>query len=442
MNLITAYSRMLLINLLLILSFFTSETCALNLPLNDYQNTHILLEYSYGNHYLLPSLEYNSSFIYANSESYTDIWARMRHSLSENIYYSGSVELTNLHHTLIGTKYSRPDYALSTGRFQESQIQVNGNSYHVQIGRTNFFNSAFTSNILSKPISGDGIAWSFSHNSWSFKHVIATLPSEKFGEVVYRRLINYHHIQREWGLVNFGLGEYFLLTGTSLGIDFKRLNPFIPYARNSHDSYENTYAGFDGDSDNSLIRVFLTWANLASSIRFNLYIDELQIDSKDRDRLNDAILLHLGFVRKFDSQSFLCIPWSFEASLSLCDPNFGQHPGPFTTATSAGYPLFEHSPGMTSMIHVNAKLNLNEVNQLSVEIFREKWVAISSLSPLDRNMRSALIQLDVMEDSRLALDYVFKLKGIHTSVRLTSWYVIGENNIIGGKLSLFHNIGY
>jgi hypothetical protein len=404
----------------------------------------ISVKYSYGNYYLLPSLASNSDFnlLYDNQQHYTDIGISYKSNINQQLTYSGAVEITDLPHALIGTNYSRPDYILSTGRFQESKICYENELINIQLGRTNFFSESSRSKVFTAPISGDGISWAYSGKGWQFNHVIASLPAEKSEGTIYRRVVNYHHLSFRIREMKLGAGEYFILTGPVIGIDFKRLNPFIPYTRNSHDSYRNIYSGFIGDSDNSIIKFFIEWSNDHSNINLKLYIDEFQIDASDRKILNDAILLNTRLKKKFGSFAGKQIAWTIEGMLSLASPNFGEHPGPFTTATSAKIPLFEGSPGMTSLFYLKSELSPQGRNRLSISWLQERWVNISSLEPDIRNQRALIQTLTSHQDSQLLVSFSREYTSLHTSVLLEGWWVSSTDDIKGAKISIMYNYSY
>ena len=85
--------------------------------------------YSFGKEYLLPSLRSNSNLDYDKEKNYSNIQINLKTKLTQNISYSGILELSDKPHELIGTKYSRPDFLITTGRFQESKIEYQSKSF-------------------------------------------------------------------------------------------------------------------------------------------------------------------------------------------------------------------------------------------------------------------------------------------------------------------------
>ncbi|MCF7923452.1 MAG: hypothetical protein K9M55_12200, partial [Candidatus Marinimicrobia bacterium] len=319
------------------------------------------ISYSYGAIKLLPSLIRNSNLVFDSDEHYSDIWIEGGFTISDRLSFEGALELTDQPHQLIGTKFSRPDYPLSTGRFQKSVVSYASNDLTVSVGRDDMLSGPLRPNIFSYPSFGDGFSWRYNWKGWSFKHVFQVLPAEQANNQIFRRSISYHHLAKTLHSFTVGVGEYFILTGEHIGLDLKRLNPFLPYSLNSHDSVADYYPGFVGDSDNSLIKLFLNWSNHSSQLAVGLYVDEFQIDAVDREVYNDAMLL--SFSAKHEIEWFGAlnqISWGFSAS----NPNFGQHPGPFTTTTFAAYPLFEYTPGMKSLAYFDAQVPMGKGFQL------------------------------------------------------------------------------
>ena len=215
-----------------------------------------------------------------------------------------------------------------------------------------------------------------------------------------------------------GVGEYFILAGKSTQLDLKRLNPFLPYSLNSHDSEADYYPGFSGDSDNSLIKLFLIWGRNFNKVSISLYIDEFHIDGYDREVYSDALLLSLSVENEIIAlRQGSILNWGFSAA----NPNFGQHPGPFTTTTSANFPLFEYTPGMTYLAFFNANVLLNKTVECVLGGYTERWVNISQLAPSLMNSRTELNALKVNSDSRLNLGFEYKLKNYPVCFGIDGW---------------------
>ena len=417
---------------ILICLFYTSTLVAFGSSNSSSVADGIELNYSIGSYYLSPSLRQNSNLNYNDTKKYHDIWISGVQQIGTNLRYSGALELTTLPHKVIGTNYSRLDYPITTGRFQESKIEYWSESLRILIGRANFFEDTYRSQVFPAPINGDGLSWIFTSNSWSFKHVIESLPAEIssiFPETIYRRLLNYHHLTFQWRNSTFGAGEYYILTGTSIGLDLKRMNPFVPYSRNSHDSYLDIAPGYTGDTDNSLIKLFWEWESTLLDLSANLYIDEFQVDLADRKTNNDALLLNINYQQEFNSISSLNLSGKIEASFSIGNPNFGDHPGPFTGTNSAEYPILEYSPGMLNMTFFKSSLNPTPGCKVSLAAHSESWVNISRLPPELRNQRSALDTLLVQEDSHIIFEYEQNITSLHSTILFATWRSTVSKNL-------------
>jgi hypothetical protein len=373
---------------------------------------------SYGEKYVLPSLIANSEIEFNRKMSYSDFWFEGGFQISDKLRFEGALELTDQPHELIGTKFSRPDYPLSTGRFQQSVVSYTSEKLTIKLGRDDMLSSDLRPYIFDYPIYADGIGWSYTWRDWNFEHVYQTLPAERESDQIFRRSVSYHHLSKTFNYLTFGAGEYFILTGESMQLDLKRLNPFLPYSLNSHDSEADDYPDFTGDTDNSLIKLFLNWGRNSNKVSINLYIDEFHIDAVDREVYSDAILLSLSAENEFTvfgQRSKL--NWGFSAA----NPNFGQHPGPFTTTTFASFPLFEYTPGMKNLVYFDSRILKGKEWEILFAGHSEQWVNISQLTPALMNNRAELNTLKVNSESRLILGLRYKLNKYPINVGIEGW---------------------
>jgi hypothetical protein len=390
----------------------------LNVSVWAEERNNLSISLSYGTKYLLPSLIANSDLEFDSKMSYSDLWLEGGFQISDRLRFEGVLELTDQPHELIGTKFSRPDYSLSTGRIQQSVVTYSTEKLTIKLGRDDMLSSDLRPYIFAYPIFADGIRWSYSWQDWNFEHVYQTLPAEKQSNQIFRRSISYHHLSKNFNSLTIGAGEYFILTGENIGLDLKRFNPFLPYSLNSHDSEADYYPGFTGDSDNSLIKLFLNWGKQSNKISINLYIDEFQIDAVDREEYSDAILLSLSAnneLNVFGQSSIL--NWGFSAA----NPNFGQHPGPFTTTTFASFPLFEYTPGMKHLAYFEFRTLVSKEWIILIAGHSEQWVNISQLTPALMNSRAELNALKVNSDSRLTLGLEYKIKNYPVNLGIEGW---------------------
>jgi hypothetical protein len=422
-------------------SLSAEESCKSTIFKSGQENG-ISSQLRYGNIYLLPSLIGNSSLEYDKSKKYSTVQLMWQTSITPSLIYSGALELTNRPHELIGTKFSRPDYVLSTGRFQESKIDYQSKSLRVEFGRANFFEEDYLPIIFKHPVNGDGLSLVYQWERLAFKYVLQSLPAENSDGVIFRRLMTYHHLEYRFGQVLVGAGELFILTGENLGLELKRLNPLLPFSLNSHDSEQEVFDGFSGDSDNALIKFFVNWKGNQSRFNIRLFIDEFQIDSEDRETNSDGLLLSISGEYDFNSILGIGVPGTIEGIASFSSPNFGDHPGPFTSTTSASFPLFEYSPGMLNLIYLKAELHPTAKSQMIIAAHQERWVQISSLSPEDRNQKLALEGLLVKRDNRVVLAYRQEAPKLNSIFHLQSWWDTPNENGLGISLSLilFHRL--
>ena len=396
------------------------------------------VRFSYGTNQLLPSLLNNANVEFDTEKSYSDFWIEGGFKISEKLSFQAAVQATDQPHELINTKYSRPDYPITTGRIQTSVLNYSAEAFEICFGRANMLSDGSRTGIFDYPLYADGLTWRYKWKAWSFKHVFQVLPAERHSSEVFRRSVSYHHLNREISNFYIGIGEYFILTGDNIGFDLKRLNPFLPYFLNSHDSEVDIFPGYSGDSDNSLIKLFLEWRGKSSSAFMNLYIDEFQIDAIDREENSDALLLSLSIENElyvFGQRNVL--NWG----LSVSNPNFGQHPGPFTASLLGIYPLFENAPGMKNLIYIGSQSFIGDAWEVSFVGYSERWVNISELSPAQMNKHEFLDPLDIHSDSRYSLTVHYDLKQLPITVGLSEWIALGVTPSSGYLISLDYDLG-
>ena len=371
-----------------ILLLFCWQTIVIAQSSNDYE---LDVSYQYGNYHIFPSLFTNEGVLFDKQQSYTLIEINGSMIIADNLSYEGSVQVTDLPNELINTKYSRGDYPLSTGRLQRSVVNYNTTNFVLRVGRDDMLSSKIPLGIADYPLSGDGFSWRYDFGTNQFKHVFQVLPGETVGDEVFRRTISYHHLSRNFKNITLGVGEYLILTGSHIGLDLKRLNPFLPFMLNSFDSEKDFYAEFNGDSDNSMIKLFIDWISENHRFRLNLYIDEFQIDPEDRENNSDALLFNL--LGNHENHFFgrqTEIKWGF----SVSNPNFGQHPGPFTAPTVGVFPLLEYSPGLQRIGFFDIKCQVDESWHIGASGYSERWLDLRCIAP---SMRNKLDQLNLLE---------------------------------------------
>ena len=390
------------------------------------------ISYSYGSNQLLPSLLANSNLAFDRASQFSDIWVKGGFKISEQLLYRGALEVTDQPHELILTKYSRPDYPLTTGRIQRSVINYESDNLSISVGRDDMLSGELRPSIFYLPAGGDGFSWHYRSNDWGFNHVFQVLTAEINNNQVFRRSVSYHHLSKKINDHTIGAGEYFLLSGNQISFDLKRFNPFLPYSVNSHDSEADLFSDFLGDSDNSLIKFFWERRTASLIIGLNLYIDEFQIDADDREVFNDAMLLNFYGASE---ATVLNQKTSLKYGFSLSNPNFGQHPGPFTTTTIGIFPLFEYTPGMQSLYFIEANIFTERRYQISLSGFTEKWLNIAQLSPEQMNLRVELDKLEVNTDSRISVQMNYNFERLPMSLGGMGWFGTDKENNSGAEIS-------
>ena len=395
------------------------------------------ISYVYGPRPPLPSLIANSQLEYYN-KTYSDLWVEGAFQVSEKVTYEGALELTDQPHEFILTKYSRPDYPLSTGRVQKSVVRYISEEFLISMGRDDMISGRLRPSVFQYPLYADGFDWNYTWDKWSFRHIFQVLPAEKQDDLVFRRSLSYHHLTRSISGFTLGVGEYLILSGNQIGMDLKRLNPFLPFALNSHDSEADYYPGYIWDSDNSIIKFFVDWSSKTSKVSMCIYIDEFQIDDYDREVKNDAMLLSFSAENNIETLgSKNCLKWGF----SVSNPNFGQHGGPFTTATIGAYPFLEHSPGIKSLTFFEAILLSEKAIQLSIGGYSERWVNISEISPDRMNLHVELNQLSIYSDSRFSIAVHYASKKWPLSLGLKGWLGSESKVSSGAQLNFQYTSG-
>ena len=172
------------------------------------------ISYSYGSNQLLPSLLANSSLAFDRTSQFSDIWVRGGFKISEQLSYKGALEVTDLPHELILTKYSRLDYPLSTGRIQRSVIKYESDNLSISVGRDDMLSGELRPSIFYLPAGGDGFSWHYRSNDWGFNHVFQVLTAEINNNQVFRRSVSYHHLSKKINDHTIGAGSIFYYLGT------------------------------------------------------------------------------------------------------------------------------------------------------------------------------------------------------------------------------------
>jgi hypothetical protein len=263
----------------------------------------------------------------------------------------------------IGATSIRPDFPVfSTARFYLGELNFNYKNLNLSIGRhLQNVDPVEQKTIWNKNrLTGDGIFWSWNFlENWRFENSLEFLPSEKLSrEEVFERILNYHAVIWEYKRFTFLIGEISLYTGINRGVSLQRSNPFLPYALRMIDSHDKHLPGFLADDENYIILAGLEFKILESlSIKSYFYLDDIQIDKQDRERVSDNYLLYNELNFNLDEN------FRFSVQFSLSDLAMGWHQGPFTSFASYGYELLPHAFGETysGSININYKHKFFEI---------------------------------------------------------------------------------
>lgn len=319
----------------------------------------------------------------------------------------------------IGATSVRPDFPVfSTARFYLGELNFNYKNFNISLGRhLQDVDPVQQITIWNKNrLTGDGIFWSWSfHKNWRFENSIEFLPSERLSrEEVFERILNYHAIIWDWNKLTFLLGETDIYTGINRGVSLQRSNPFLPYAIHMIDSYDKFLPGFKGDDENFIILFGLKYKILEQLLASSyLYIDDIQIDAEDRERVADVYLWYNEVYYEHNK--------NFRGSIqfSLANPAMGWHNGPFTNYLSYGYELLPHHFGEIYSIG----LNLNCKYKIFETYFKGSALHKAIVDPSIEYLYLHEVQDNLEKVTILGLDiktgfYIFKNLALWGHIRL------------------------
>ena len=274
--------------------------------------------------------------------------------INKNTFFAGGFVFSSINN--VGATFERPDFPLfSTARFYRGELILNFDNFNFNIGR--FIPDQDPVKQMSiwnkSKITGDGILWHWDiNNNFRFVNSIEFLPAGHVSdEVIYERILNFHELVFRHKKISLSLGEISLYTGIGQGINFHNSNPFLPYTINFADSYIDRDPGYQGDNQNNLITCKFEFNILKNLVyKSMLYIDDIQIDKTDRERLADRYLWINELYTEVDNLRF-----SVQGKLS--NPSMGFHGGPFTMLTTYGTELLPHTFGEYYSGHLNIQYN-------------------------------------------------------------------------------------
>ncbi len=125
----------------------------------------------------------------------------------------------------------------------------------------------------------------------------------------------------------------------------------------------------------------------------------------------------------------------YEFALALCNPNFGDHPGPFTRANSAGYPLMQFSPGLVGLGYCKWSHSFTKSTYISFSYAKEYWKNISPIPPEFRNRIDVLDALPLLDDELFHLSYELNVTQLKAKFMVEVWASINDENSNGIILS-------
>jgi len=270
-------------------------------------------------------------------------YAEKRFHINDHVGMTYGVVISNEND--IGATSVRPDFPIfSTARFYRGEVNFHYKNFDIHLGRhLQDVDPIQQRTIWNKNrLTGDGIFWSWDFlENWRFENSIEFLPSEKLSrDQVFERILNYHAIIWEYQKFKLFLGEIDLYTGINRGVSLQRSNPFIPYAIHMIDSHDKFLPGFLGDDENFIIIAGLEFRIIENMLfKSFFYLDDIQIDAADRERLSDNYLSYNELYFNFNENFRASVQFSFS------DLAMGWHQGPYTSFVAYGHELLPHTFG-------------------------------------------------------------------------------------------------
>lgn len=184
---------------------------------------------------------------------------------------------------------------------------------------------------------------------WGFEFNLIRLDDRKSGTSSYNRWLYYRRLSisaRKW---KFGLKDIVLATGIQRGVEVNYLNPSAIFQLEQlHGHVEEGTPG--KNNDNQLMGVDIQFSlSKDLNLYFDFILDEFQIDTQDRDRLQDVFGLTLGIQslgqnHEIILEYYLASPWLYT--------NGGQYTNVEFYGTTLGF-RNPHSQGFTVQYSIN-----------------------------------------------------------------------------------------
>lgn len=224
-----------------------------------------------------------------------------------------------------------------------SNIQYRHDSYTVSLGRTENTNVGYLTDLLLSPQSPgmDQLCFSFTKSRFSFTQIISNLDSRASltnSDDIVNRWMYFHRLNfKVFDHLQVAIQEMLIASGVGRTLDWQYLTPFgLMMAEDFHEAidnhnHENVLVGVDWRYQNNNIEVYNQWV-----------IDEFQIDSDDRKRLQDIFGVMAGMSLQSEYNRLIL-------EYAYASPWLYLHSGEYTSPERHGFPLGLRAPHSQSV---------------------------------------------------------------------------------------------
>ncbi len=270
------------------------------------------------------------SIDYSAELRHLDVMFYYQTALHDKLEYTGSVLTTNREPLSIGATYSRSDYPLiQTGRVLSSEVKYSTDNLDLRVGRLHpdFGKLTFDTPFANTYISGDGYTLKYSVDNIRFSNRTLMLKNELFDSESYNRYFNFHSLEYSTGKSTITLGEFMIYSGKNREFNWILSNPLVPYIVHNYDYSSEVDDTLATDGDNFMLysRYGLEYRDIY--INTQLYVDEIQIDWKDRSIFTDEYLIVGEII--FDMNTMDKRLPEVIVTIQKSSKGFGSHPGRF-----------------------------------------------------------------------------------------------------------------
>ena len=336
-------------------------------------------------------------------------------SFSRNYTFLGGLVLSNNAPDLVGANYERPDFSVfSTGRIYASELIYNSNTFNLKLGRLRpkYYLLRQSSPWNSKRISGDGFRGDYYHKGFVFSNSIEYLPSEEISEgETFDRILNFHQLSFQVNQdFTISFGEFSIYSGSNLGLNWLKSNPFIPYVVHNYDTDSSRKKGYSGDLDNYILFNEITIIKGRWEINIKSYIDEFQFDSEDRKVFADQYLvigeIWTELTEPEKSKNNLDAVFRYSKS----NIAFGIHNGVLTTYKVGAVPLLPHELGQKERLDILFSFSNVSNSFLILNYYHIKYVELNYIDFNKLNMKEyqRALKIDHNNVIDLRIGLVFK----------------------------------